>query len=165
MRIFGVKTLLRVMCLIPVVIISSLLITVIFLYFVVVVDIFVNTEKLSKLNPSLNAYCEKIALNPKFTKSPVVYRVDKGTLFFKLHSFVGNGFNLAGYAPFFIFPHHRTVILTEEMLKMDSITFKTMLAHELGHIQGGLEHFGPAKEMEKYANDFAAEIVKTQPQK
>ena len=37
-----------------------------------------------------------------------------------------------------------------------------MVAHELGHIQGGLKHFGPVKEMEKYANDFAKEIVNNQ---
>ena len=34
-----------------------------------------------------------------------------------------------------------------------------IVAHELGHIQGGIKHLGPVKDMEKYANDFANKVV------
>ena len=140
-------------------IVESILIVVALSYAVLVFDIYINTEKLSKVDSSLNAFCQNVADNPNFTKSPVVFMVDRGTLVFLIHRYL-NGYDLFGHAPFFIFPHHRTVILTEKSWKKDPASVKWMVAHELGHIQGGLKHFGPAKEMEKYANDFAKEIVK-----
>lgn len=162
MKIAWVKKLFRILYLAPIVLVVSLLVTTLFIYFVVVVDIYANTEKLSDVNPSINAYCEKIALNPKFTKGPVVFRVDNGTLFSRLDLFI-SGKSLSGYSPFFIFPHHRTIILSKELLKMDKTILTYMIAHELGHIQGGLKHFGSSRKMENYANDFATEIVKTKP--
>ena len=156
------KRLFKILYLVPIAIVKSLLITIVFIYFLVVFDIYLNTEKLSRVNPVLDSYCEKITLNPKFTKGPVVFRIDRGTLFFRLTLFVSES-SFYGYSPFFIFPHNRTVIFAEGVLKMDNLAVKSMVAHELGHIQGGLKHFGPAKDMEKYANNFATEILKTQP--
>lgn len=162
MRRFKAKRLIWILGLALKKIVESIFIVIALIYIVFVFDIYINTKKLSKVNPAQYIEAEKISRNPKFTKGPVVFRVDKGTLFFRMELFV-SGTGLFGYAPFFIFPHHRTVILEEKVLKMGNIVFKTVIAHELGHIQGGLEHFGPAKEMEKYASDFATEIVKTQP--
>lgn len=144
-------------------IVESVLITFVLLYVVVVSDIYINTEKLSKVNYHLNVYCEDIARNPKFTKGPVVFRVDRGTLFFNIDSYVGN-VDLWGYSPFFIFPHHRTVIFSEETLKRDKLAIAILVAHELGHIQGGLKHFGPVKEIERYADDFAEKVNKKEPE-
>ena len=137
-------------------IIESILIVTALFYVVLVFDIYINTEKLSKVSSSLNAFCQNIANNPNFTTGPVVFRVDRGTLLYRLHSYVNTG-DLGGYSPFFIFPHHRTVILSEGVLKEGSLA--VTVAHELGHIQGGLEHFGPASKMEQYANDFAEKIL------
>lgn len=143
-------------------IVESILTVAILIYFVLVLDIYINTEKLSKVNYYLNVYCENIARNPQFTKGPVVFRVDMGTLAYRLHPYI-NASGLGGYSPFFIFPHNRTVILSEGVLKLNSLTVMWIVAHELGHIQGGLKHFGPVKEMEQYANNFAARVIKTQP--
>ncbi|MBI2062591.1 MAG: hypothetical protein HYT64_02795 [Candidatus Yanofskybacteria bacterium] len=147
----------------PAALVANLLITTVMAYLVLVFDIYINTEKLSEVDGSLNAICQNIAKNSNFTKGPVIFRVDKGTLVFRLNPLINSG-GLSGYSPFFIFPHHRTVIFNEETLKLNSSTFSVIIAHELGHIQGGLKHFGSTKEMEKYANDFAAKIMKTQSQ-
>lgn len=160
-QIFEVKKFIRILCLLAIAFIVSLLITMISLYFLFVADIYINTEKLSRVNAPLNAYCEDIVRNPKFTKGSVTFRVDKGTLVFRLNAYIST-LGLYGYAPFFIFPHNKTIVLAEQTLKFDSLAFATLVAHELGHIQGGLKHFGTAKKMENYANEFAAEIVKTQ---
>lgn len=92
--------------------------------------------------------------------------MDRGTLIYHLNSYI-NKVGLYGYAPFFIFPHHRTVILTQEILKFkrEDLIFITTIAHEIGHIQGGLKHLGPVKEMERYADGFAAKVLKNQSQK
>lgn len=140
-------------------IVESILTVAVLFYVVLVFDIFINTKKLSKVDSSLNAFCQNVAANPNFTKGSVIFRVDRGTLIFRLDSYISMS-GLSGYSPFFIFPHHRTVIFAEEMLKKDSSFIAWTVAHELGHIQGGLKHFGPAKEMEQYANDFAKKINK-----
>ena len=151
------KRLLRILFLVPVALVVNLLITIVFVYFVLVCDIYINTERLSRANPPLNVYCENIAHSPQFTKGPVIFRIDKGTLVFRLAPYFRDG--IIGYAPFFIFPHHRTVILSDEVLKRGSLD--VIVAHELGHIQGGLKHIGSAKEMEQYANNFAIQVLKT----
>lgn len=147
------------MILVPKKIIESFLIVIALLYLVLVFDIYINTEKLSKVDSSLNAFCQNIAANPNFTKGSVIFRVDRGTLVYRLNSYVSK-VGLYGYSPFFLFPHHRSIILTEEVLKFEreNLIFKTTIAHELGHIQGGLKHLGPVKEMERYADDFAAKF-------
>ena len=141
---------------------ESILVVIALFYIVLVVDIYINTEKLSKVDSSLNTFCQNIASNSNFTKGPVIFRVDKGTLVYRLNPYFNSG-GLAGYSPFFVFPHHRTVILAEEVLKGGSLTI--IVSHELGHIQGGLKHLGPVKEMEQYANNFAVKVIKTQPKK
>lgn len=144
-------------------VVESILTVAVLFYVVLVFDIYINTEKLSKVDSSLNAFCQNVANNPNFTKGSVTFRVDRGTLVYRLNPYINSG-GLAGYSPFFIFPYHRTVVLAEETLKKDGLTVAWTVAHELGHIQGGLKHFGPVKEMEQYANDFAKEINK-EPQK
>jgi len=158
------KRLLRILCLAPVALVANLLLTIVIAYFVFVFDIYINTEKLSEVNSSLNSFCQNIADNPNFTKGPVIFRVDRGTLVYRLNLYFSE-IGLGGYSPFFLFPHHRTVVLSEKELKRDNLVITTTVAHELGHIQGGLKHFGTVKEMESYANNFAAKITKTQPQK
>lgn len=145
---------------------ESIVVVLVLIYVVLVFDIYINTEKLSKVDSSLNVFCQNVAVNSNFTKGPVIFRVDRGTLVYRLNSYI-NKIGLYGYSPFFIFPHHQTIILTEELLKFkrDSLTFKTVIAHELGHIQGGLKHLGPVREMEWYADDFATKVLKNQPQK
>lgn len=150
------KRLLWVLCLAPVALVANLLLTIIVVYSVFVVDIYINTEKLSKVDPAINAYCENIARNPKFTKGPVVFRVDKGTLVFRLSPYF-NRYGIIGYAPFFIFPHHQTVVIDGEMIKSEYLD--ALVAHELGHIQGGLAFLGTQKDMEKYANSFELGII------
>ncbi len=137
-------------------IIESIVIVFVLIYVVLVFDIYINTERLSKVDSSLNVYCENIARNPKFTKGPVVFRVDRGTLIYRLTTYVYQS-GVYGYAPFFIFPHHRTVIISEKMVKSEYLD--VLVAHELGHIQGGLEFLGKEKDMEKYANSFAVKVV------
>ncbi len=139
---------------------ESILIVIALCYLVLVFDIYVNTERLSRVDDSLNAFCQKIASNPDFTKGPVIFRVDKGTLVYRFSPYINKN-NLAGYAPFFIFPHHRTVILVGGVLREGNLT--EIVAHELGHIQGGLKHLGPVKEMEQYADDFAVNAIRMKP--
>ena len=139
-------------------VVESILTVAVLSYVVLVFDIYINTEKLSRVDSSLNVFCQNVADNSKFTKGSVIFRVDRGTLVYRINPYINNG-GLAGYAPFFIFPHHRTVILAEEVLENDRSSVKWMVAHELGHIQGGIKHLGPVKDMEKYANDFAKEVV------
>ena len=133
----------------------NLLITMVFVYFVLIFDMYINTDRLSEVSYPLELYCGNVARYYKFTKGPVVFRVDRGTLVYRLDPYVSEG-NLLGYAPFFIFPHHRTVILSEEAIKGPYLD--VLVAHELGHIQGGLASFGTVRDMEIYANDFAKEI-------
>ncbi len=137
-------------------IVESIFIVVTLLYVVLVFDIYINTEKLSKVNYPINAYCEYIARNPKFTKGPVVFRVDRGTLVFRLDSYISSS-GLLGYTPFFIFPHHGTVIISENMV--NSKYLDVLVVHELGHIQGGLSFLGKRVDMEKQANRFAIDVV------
>lgn len=143
-------------------VVGSIAIIVTLFYVILVFDIYINTEKLSKADGSLNAFCQNIAHNSNFTKGPVVFRRDKGTLIYRLNPYFTTG-GLGGYSPFFIFPHHRTVILTEEGIKSDKFFLARITAHELGHIQGGLKHLGSAKEMERYADDFATKVTRNQP--
>ena len=152
---FKTKRLLRILLLAPVALAVNLLITIVFVYFVFVLDMYVNTDRLSEVSYPLELYCGNVARYYKFTKGPVVFRVDRGTLVYRLNPYVSGG-NLLGYAPFFIFPHHRTVILSEEAIK--GAHLDVLVAHELGHIQGGLASFGTVRELEIYANDFAKEI-------
>jgi len=143
-------------------IVESIITLIIVGYIVLVFDIYINTEKLINVDSSINSFCQNVASNPKFTKRPVVFRIDRGTLVFRLQHYLSMG-DLAGYSPFFIFPHHRTVVLSKDLLKMNNATLIFIVAHELGHIEGGLKHFGSVNKMEKYANDFSVEVVKTQP--
>src|SRR3990167_5197638 len=124
MRRFKTKRLLWILSLAPIALVANLLLTIIFVYFV------------------------------------LVFRVDRGTLLYRLHPYISGGGDPYGYAPFFIFPHHRTIILAEEVLKTNNLALKSIVEHEMGNIQGGLKHFGPKKEMEQYANDFAKKITK-----
>ena len=163
MRRFKTKRLLWILSLAPIALVANLLLTIIFVYFVLVFDIYLNTEKLSKIDNSMNAFCQNVAHNSIFTKGQVVFRVDRGTLLYRLHPYISGGGDPYGYAPFFIFPHHRTIILAEEVLKTNNLALKSIVAHEMGHIQGGLKHFGPTSEMEQYANGFAEKITKPQP--
>ena len=140
-------------------ILESILIVAALFYAILVFDIYINTESLETVNGSLNDFCQNISKRPIFTKGPVVFKVDKGTIIFHL-SFYSTRTGLAGYSPFFIFPHHRTIILAEESLKSSNL--ESLVAHELGHIQGGFKHIGPPKKMEKYADDFSKNIVESQ---
>lgn len=137
-------------------IVESILIVIALCYGIVVFDIYKNTEKLSKVNYSRNVYCEIVAHHLKFTKGPVVFRVDRGTLVFHFTNYFSWG-GLYGYAPFFIFPYHKSVILMEDTIKSEYLD--VMVAHELGHIQGGWKFLGERRYMEKYANNFVIEIV------
>lgn len=137
-------------------IIESVLIVIALCYAVLVFDIYINTEKLNKVDSSFNDFCQNIARNPKFTKGPVIFRVDRGTLVYRLNAYVDTN-DLDGYSPFFIFPHHRTVIISEKIIKREYLD--VLVAHELGHIQGGLAFWGKVRDMEKYADNFAVEIV------
>lgn len=161
---FKVKGLIWILGLALKKIVENILVVVALIYLVFVFDIYINTDKLSKVSPAQYIEVENIAHNPKFTKGPVVFRVDKGTLVFRLNPYINQG-SLNGYSPFFIFPHNRTIIIKEEVLKRDNLYLRLLIAHELGHIQGGLKHLGPVKEMERYADDFAAKVLKNQPQK
>ena len=162
MRRLQTQRLLWIMVLALKKIVESILTVAVLFYVVLVLDIYVNTEKLSKVDSSLNAFCQNVANDPNFTKGPVTFRVDRGTLVYRLDPYISKG-GLAGYSPFFIVPHHRTVILTEKSLKRDSSAVEWIVAHELGHIQGGLKHFGPVEEMEQYAIDFAKKVTEVQP--
>lgn len=145
-------------------IVESVLIVVALGYIVVVFDIYINSERLSNVDSKLNAFCQNVAQNPNFTKRPVIFRVDRGTLVYNGYLYISkDGVN--AYSPVFIFPHHRTVVLSEEVLKKDETSVNFIVAHELGHIQGGLKHLGPTKETELYADDFAEKVMRTQPQK
>ena len=157
-----VRRLLSIVFLVPKKVVESILVVIAFCYVVAVFDIYINTERLSRVDSSLDAFCQNIVQNPNFKKGPVVFRVDRGTLAFRLNPYVGP-VGLYGYSPFFIFPHHRTIIFSKEALKRDKMSVATMVAHELGHIQGGLKHFGPVKEMELYANEFAVKVANSQP--
>src|SRR3989344_1524411 len=108
MRRLKVKRLFRILCLMPIALVVNLLITMVFVYFVLIFDIYINTDRLSEVSYPLELYCGNVARYYKFTKGPVVFRVDRGTLVYRLDPYVSEG-NLLGYAPFFIFPHHRTV--------------------------------------------------------
>ncbi len=154
MRRLKARRLLWILCLAPVALVVNLLLTIAFVYFVFVCDIYINTEKLSKVSPNLNFYCENIARNPNFTKGPVTFRVDRGTLIYRLSPYVNWG--VYGYV-LFIFPYHRTVFIGEKMINSEYLD--VLVAHELGHVQGGLEFWGKMKDMEKYANSFAVDIV------
>lgn len=161
MRRFKAKRLLWIMGLALKRIVESILIVVGLIYLVFVFDIYINTEKLSKVSPMQYIEAENIAHNPKFTKGPVAFRVDRGTLVFRLNPYINQG-GLDGYSPFFIFPHNRTIIIEEEALKRGSLYLRLLIVHELGHIQGGLKHLGSVEEMEQYANDFVAKVMGAQ---
>lgn len=139
-------------------IIESILVVIVLSYAVLVFDIYINTEKLAKVDGALNDFCQSVANDSNFKKGSVIFRVDRGTLVYRISPYINEG-GLAGYAPFFIFPHNKTVILTEEALKIGRSFVERVVAHELGHIQGGIKHLGPVKEMEKYADDFANKVV------
>lgn len=143
-------------------IVESILIVIALCYVIVVFDIYINSEKLSKVDGELNSFCQNVAKNPNFTKGSVVFRVDRGTLAYSLYLYVYKS-GVDAYSPVFIFPHHRTVVLSEKVLKRDKSDLNIIVAHELGHIQGGLKHFGPAKEMERYADEFVIKVVNSQP--
>lgn len=137
-------------------IVESILIVVALSYVVLVFDIYINTERLSKVDSSLNSFCQNVANNPNFTKGSVTFRVDRGTMIHRLYPYV-NWSGVYAYAPLLIFPHHQTVIISEKVIRGEYLD--VLVAHEMGHIQGGLESFGKIKDMEKYADTFAKKIV------
>lgn len=53
-------------------IVESIFIVIALIYVVFVFDIYMNTEKLSNVNSSVDAFCQNVASNPNFTKGPVV---------------------------------------------------------------------------------------------
>src|SRR3989344_2445750 len=81
-------------------IVESVITLIIVGYIAVVLDIYINTEKLVNIDSSINSFCQNIASNPKFTKRPIVFRIDRGTLVFRLQPYLNMG-DLAGYSPFF----------------------------------------------------------------
>ena len=156
MLLLKIRRLLWIAVLVLKKIVESVVIVTILIYLVMVFDIYINTEKLSKVSPVDYLKSEKIANNPKFTKGPVTIRVDRGTLGHRLGPYIIWG-GMNAYAPVALFPHNRTIVIGERML--DSEYLDVFVAHELGHIQGGWTSFGKVVDSEKYADSFATEVV------
>lgn len=130
-------------------------------YGYLVYDTYAYTEDLRTIDSFAYNFCENISHNPKFTKGPVDFRVDRGSVIVKAWENIYPGGALA-VTPVNLFTFNKTIILTDKALKGEYLD--VIVAHELGHIQNveTSKESAVLTEKEQQADAFAAEIIGTQ---